>query len=131
MVCMAKSKVLSPKSNVEDRIIALMNIRRIQSPDDLALAELCAELAGLAPGLYAAGSWPERQLELGGNAGVFEWFVPREAGGQGWSEADVVRGYLALSEACLTTTFVITQRAGATSRIAASENQWVKETLLP
>ena len=66
-----------------------------------------------------------------GKAGVFEWFVPRELGGQGWSEAAVVRGYLKLSAACLTTTFVITQRSGAMSRIAASENEWVRETLLP
>ena len=34
---------------------------------------------------------------------MFEWFLPPELGGQGWSEEDVVRGYLALSEACLTT----------------------------
>ncbi|HZL88578.1 MAG TPA: acyl-CoA dehydrogenase family protein [Pirellulaceae bacterium] len=108
-----------------------MNIRRIQSPDDLALVELCAELASLATELDVPGAWPEKQLELCGNAGVFEWFVPRQAGGQGWSEADVIRGYLALSQACLTTTFVITQRAGATSRIAVSDNRWARETLLP
>jgi alkylation response protein AidB-like acyl-CoA dehydrogenase len=52
-------------------------------------------------------------------------------GGQGWSEAAVVRGYLKLSAACLTTTFVITQRSGAMSRIAASENEWVRGELLP
>jgi alkylation response protein AidB-like acyl-CoA dehydrogenase len=108
-----------------------MNIRRIQSPDDASLLELCTELARLAPELDERGAWPEKQLELCGRAGVFEWFVPLEAGGQGWSEADVVRGYLALGQACLTTTFVITQRAGACSRIAVSENTWPKEMLLP
>ena len=104
---------------------------RIQSPDDPALADLCAELSRLAPQLDAPGAWPAKQLDLCGRAGVFEWFVPREAGGQGWSETDVVRGYLALSEACLTTTFVITQRAGACSRIAAGGSDWARETLLP
>ena len=104
---------------------------RIHSPDDAALQVLCAELARLAPQLDAPGAWPGKQLELCGQAGVFEWFVPREAGGQGWSEADVIRGYLALSQSCLTTTFVITQRAGACSRIAVSENQWAREALLP
>ena len=108
-----------------------MNNSRIQSPDDPTLGELCTELARLAPELDEPSAWPAQQLELCGRAGVFEWFVPREAGGQGWSEADVVRGYLALSQACLTTTFVITQRAGATSRIAASDNEWAQETLLP
>ena len=108
-----------------------MSIARIQSPEEPALAELCGALADLAPELDEAGAWPARQLALCGEAGVFEWFVPREAGGQGWSEADVVRGYLALSQACLTTTFVITQRAGAASRIAAGDNDWARETLLP
>ena len=108
-----------------------MDIRRIQSPDDPALKELCAKLTESAATLDLPGAWPAQQLELCGSAGVFEWFVPREAGGQGWSEADVVRGYLALSQACLTTTFVITQRAGACSRIAVSENPWPKQALLP
>ncbi len=85
----------------------------------------------MTPQLDVHGAWPGKQLDLCGQAGVFEWFVPRDAGGQGWSEADVVHGYLALSEACLTTTFVITQRAGACSRIAVSENGWLKDTLLP
>jgi alkylation response protein AidB-like acyl-CoA dehydrogenase len=62
---------------------------------------------------------------------VYEWFLPRDVGGQGWSEADVVRGYLQLAAACLTTTFVITQRSGACSRIVASENERVKQELLP
>ena len=75
-------------------------------------------------------AWPKEQLQRCGEAGVFEWFVPREFGGQGWSEAAVVRGYLRLSAACLTTTFVITQRSGAMSRIAASENEWVRSALL-
>ena len=108
-----------------------MTSRHIETPDDPALAELCEVLARLSPELQSPGAWPGKQLELCGRAGVFTWFIPREAGGQGWSEADVIRGYLALSEACLTTTFVITQRAGAASRIAASDNQWAKETLLP
>ncbi|MEM6655842.1 MAG: acyl-CoA dehydrogenase family protein, partial [Planctomycetota bacterium] len=70
-------------------------------------------------------------LRLCGEAGVFEWFLPEELGGQGWSEEGVVRGYLALSEACLTTTFVITQRTGACRRIAGSENHTVRDRLLP
>ena len=85
----------------------------------------------LAPQLDAPKAWPREQLALCGQAGVFEWFVPREQGGQGWSEPDVVSGYLALSEACLTTTFVITQRTGACQRIADCENDFLRQTLLP
>lgn len=108
-----------------------MPSRHITSPDSPALDELCQQLVELAPALEEPAAWPGEQLRLCGEAGVFEWFVPRELGGQSWSEAAVVRGYLKLSAACLTTTFVITQRSGAMSRIAASENEWVRGALLP
>src|SRR5258706_2346154 len=100
-----------------------MPSRHITSPESPALDKLCLQLAELARGLDRPGAWPAEQLRLCGEAGVFEWFVPREVGGQGWSEVAVVRGYLKLSAACLTTTFVITQRSGAMSRIAASDNE--------
>jgi len=108
-----------------------MSLKRITSPDELPQHPLCSQLAQFALKLDQSGAWPAEQIRLCGEAGVYEWFLPREVGGQGWSEADVVRGYLQLSAACLTTTFIITQRAGACSRIAASENEWVKLTLLP
>jgi alkylation response protein AidB-like acyl-CoA dehydrogenase len=104
---------------------------RITSPDDPALDDLCRRLAELAPGLEQPGAWPAEQLKLCGEAGVFEWFIEPELGGQGWSEVDVLRGYVKLAAACLTTTFVITQRTGAMSRIAASENRAAHEVLLP
>ncbi len=103
---------------------------RIQSPDSPALEELCFRLAELSTLLEGTDAWPKEQLDLCAQAGVFEWFLPRDVGGQQWSEADVVRGYLKLSAACLTTTFVITQRSGAAARIAASDNPWVKQELL-
>jgi alkylation response protein AidB-like acyl-CoA dehydrogenase len=104
---------------------------RITSADDSALDELCRRLAALASGLEQPGAWPAEQLRLCGEAGVFEWFVDRELGGQEWSEVDVLRGYVKLAAACLTTTFVITQRTGAMSRIAASDNAAAREALLP
>jgi alkylation response protein AidB-like acyl-CoA dehydrogenase len=103
---------------------------RIKRPDDRALDELCDQLAELASSLDAEDAWPAHQLELCGRYGVFEWFVAREVGGQGWSNADVVRGYLRLSAACLTTTFVITQRTGACRRIAMAENDWARQQCL-
>jgi len=104
--------------------------RRIEHPDDPTMDELADRLSDLATSLDSDDSWPARQLELCAQHGVFEWFITPEFGGQGWSNVDVVRGYLRLSAACLTTTFVITQRAGACRRIAASSNAWLRETCL-
>jgi alkylation response protein AidB-like acyl-CoA dehydrogenase len=106
-------------------------ISRILHPDHPALAALCDELSELASSLEADDAWPAHQLEQCGRHGVFEWFVEQELGGQGWSDADVVRGYLRLSAACLTTTFIITQRTGACRRIALSDNQWARQECLP
>ena len=104
---------------------------RITAPDDPALDQLCAELAGLGRELDISGNWPARQLELCAEYGVFEWFLDPEWGGQGWDNEAVVRGYLALSSACLTTTFVLTQRTGGCRRIASSANDTLKALLLP
>jgi alkylation response protein AidB-like acyl-CoA dehydrogenase len=102
----------------------------ISSPDDAALDELSGRLAALAPTLDAADGWPAEQLALCAQGGVFSWFVPAELGGQGWCEADLLRGYIKLAASCLTTTFVITQCMGALTRIATSENPWPREQLL-
>ena len=104
---------------------------RIHSPDDPALEALCARLTELAPTLDAPGAWPGEQLRLCGEAGVFEWFIAPDLGGQGWSEADVLRGYMRLAAGCLTTTFVITQRTGAQTRIAHGDSHFAREQLLP
>jgi alkylation response protein AidB-like acyl-CoA dehydrogenase len=104
---------------------------QITSPDDPALAALCDELATLAADLDRTNAWPARQLELCGEAGVFEWFLEPQWGGQAWDELAIARGYLALSSACLTTTFIITQRSGACRRIATSDNDPLKDELLP
>lgn len=104
---------------------------RITSPNDPALAQLSTELAALAAEMDRSGQWPEKQLQLCGQRGVFEWFIDPAWGGQDWSEEDVVRGYLALSSACLTTTFIMTQRTGACRRIEGCQNEALKARLLP
>jgi alkylation response protein AidB-like acyl-CoA dehydrogenase len=105
--------------------------RTITSPDDPALAELCDELAARAEALDASGDWPAEQLRLCGEYGVYEWFSGHQWGGQAWDQESVLRGYLALSSACLTTTFILTQRDGACRRIESSENAELKSRLLP
>jgi alkylation response protein AidB-like acyl-CoA dehydrogenase len=104
---------------------------KITSPESPALAELCGLLAERAADLDRTGNWPAAQLQLCGEYGVYEWFLDPAWGGRGWEEEQVVRGYLALSEACLTTTFIITQRTGACRRIAGCDNQRLKERVLP
>src|SRR5688572_22516727 len=109
----------------------LMPRSRITSIHDRALAELCRRLESLAPTLESPGAWPAEQLRLCGEAGVYEWFLCRESGGRGWEEAHLLRAYTKLAAACLTTTFVITQRIGAMQRIAAGGSEVARERLLP
>jgi alkylation response protein AidB-like acyl-CoA dehydrogenase len=108
-----------------------MTASKIRTPDSPALAQLCETLAAMGTELDQTGNWPARQLELCGESGVFEWFLEPQWGGQAWDEEAIVRGYLALSGACLTTTFIITQRSGACRRIASSDNDELKDELLP
>jgi len=95
------------------------------------LTDLVAELNRLADAAPEPEIWPARQLQRCAERGVFEWFVPREFGGQAWSPADVTAGYLQLAKACLTTTFVLTQWAAACARIVASQNAVARKELLP
>jgi len=104
---------------------------RIGSPQDGSLGELCKQLRAASGNLQGPATWPREQLGWCADAGVFEWFVPSEVGGQGWSSPDICRGYLALSSACLTTTFVITQFMGACQRIAASGNRALIDRWMP
>jgi len=107
-----------------------MTTNCITSPNDPALLDLCNRLAELADALDGSGQWPEEQLRLCGEYGVYQWFLDPQWGGQGWDEESIIRGYLALSSACLTTTFILTQRSGACRRIACSDNPQPQETLL-
>ncbi|WP_339911042.1 acyl-CoA dehydrogenase family protein [Symmachiella dynata] len=75
--------------------------------------------------------WPSEQLRWLDEAGVLGWTVPRTYGGSEISAAELVAGYEQLAAACLTTTFVLTQRNGAIQRIAGSDNECVRDTLLP
>lgn len=99
--------------------------------DPKVLDSLCSQLADLATELRSVNDWPEEQLRLCGEAGVYRWFMPREWGGWDWDEKQITEGYLKLSAACLTTTFVITQRTGACRRISSCSNTALKERLLP
>ncbi len=102
----------------------------IYHPDDPALAELCSRLRERSHEVLDISDWPAEQLRWCAKAGVYQWFLPRERGGQDWSNDNICRGYEALSHACLTTAFVITQYMGACQRIARSERTWVADQWL-
>ncbi len=96
-----------------------------------ALERLGRELSAAANRLSGPGAWPREQLAACAEVGVFEWFVPQEWGGQGWDDVDLITAYLRMSQACLTTTFVLTQLTGALRRIVAGDGEVLRQQLLP
>ena len=99
--------------------------------DDSKLDRLCQQLLQEADIPDSEHLWPTRSLELCGQNEVFAWFIGESYGGQSWSSRQITEGYLALSKACLKTTFIITQRTAATRRIESSNNDILKCSLLP
>ncbi len=93
--------------------------------------ELCDRLRAGASHVDLSGTWPADQMRWCAELGLFRWFIPKSYSGWQWSEAEILEGYLALSQSCLTTAFVITQWHAATRRIVASDNLALKESLLP
>ncbi len=105
--------------------------KSIPRPDDPALDQLCEQLSAASVNLDISGDWPAAQLQALAQAGIYRWFMPATWGGFDWTEADLARGYMHLAAACLTTTFVLTQRSAAVRRIVESDNEAVQQKLLP
>lgn len=103
----------------------------VTSPDHPAFNDLCRELAAGADAVDEGGDWPAEQLALCRRYGVYRWFVGPQWGGAGWSDAELMRGLLRLSSACLATTFVLTQPLGVCRRLAATQNHALRDDLLP
>jgi len=79
----------------------------------------------------APDAWPEKQFQLLSEQKVLGWVIPEEYGGNLINRAELNAGYELLTEACLCTAFVLTQRHGACQRIAGSINEPLKALLLP
>ena len=93
----------------------------------LALDELCDRLAKSqvdAIPLVVRLKWCVE-------AGVFRWFISPEHGGWGWDDAAQLDGYLALSQADMTTAFVLTQWNAACKRMMVSNNTALTDLWLP
>ena len=93
--------------------------------------ELYRQLSQRSNELDIERRWPTQQLKLCADFGVFRWFVPRAFGGLEWNERQQLESYLAISQACLTTAFVLTQWNAACKRIVASTNETLRNRLLP
>lgn len=89
------------------------------------LEKLSAESAELE----SRGGWPEHSWKLLAKQGVTGWFLPEEYGGRGQTEEIRQAAYLEMASACLTTTFIFTQRNAAAARILLSENEPLKSDL--
>jgi len=101
----------------------------IESPAAPQLDSLCTLLSSCAE--TADAHWPADSLQRCAEEGVLRWFLPEDQDGLDWSEADLLRGYLRLSAACLTTTFIITQATGALKRIASAGSRELCDRWLP
>lgn len=70
--------------------------------------------------------WPAKSWEALKLADVLSWNVPIEFGGAELNSIEMTYGYTRLAEACLTTTFVLTQFNAACQRINWSEEAELK-----
>ncbi len=98
-----------------------------------ALKALTSEIASASKqqASWTRQDWPAEQLSLIANAQVYRWFVSQQHGGLEWSASDIAKGYIALGSACLTSTFIVTQRVAALKRVAACDNADLKRQVLP
>lgn len=76
-------------------------------------------------------AWPRPQLAAMAQAGITAWDVPVEWGGVDFGPVNQAEGLRLLASRCLVSTFVWTQRSAAVRRIATSDNQAAKQSLLP
>jgi alkylation response protein AidB-like acyl-CoA dehydrogenase len=102
-------------------------ITDVESP---AFEPLLARLSERAGAVDEAGTWPTESLADCIEAGVPKWFLTEAAGGQNWSETDLLRAYVRLAGGCMTTTFILTQFLGACKRIAGAPEFPQKSELL-
>jgi len=73
--------------------------------------------------------WPAEAWEALKRADVLSWNVPGEFGGAELNSVEMTYGYTKLAEACLTTTFVLTQFNAACQRINWSEDAELKSRI--
>ena len=88
-------------------------------------------LAALADRADAEADFPSASWEVVRAAGVPAWGVPAEFGGAGLSASARLRGAEQPAGACLTTTFILSQREAAVRRVLTHARPEVQAALLP
>jgi alkylation response protein AidB-like acyl-CoA dehydrogenase len=101
------------------------------SPVALDWPELLQRLRERSAALETVADFPLEQLGWLAQAGVMRWGVPTEFGGVIQSPGEMLAAYMDLAEACLVTTFVLTQRNAAVQRIVDSANPTFPAEALP
>jgi butyryl-CoA dehydrogenase len=94
-------------------------------------AQVLDGLASLADRADADLLWPAASWDLLRGAGVPAWSVPEVFGGQALSQSARFRGYEQLAGACLTTTFLLSQREAAVRRLLSHARPEVQAAWLP
>ncbi len=95
-------------------------------------ATMLTELASWRAALEPAGNWPARQMARLAEAGVFGWLIPRRWGGSEVDEPEILCGYLELSDACLTSAFILTQFNSAVQKlVTCGRGEALQEKWLP
>ena len=101
----------TPKTRIEEE-----TLRALASHADRADADTA----------FPTASW--EQVRAGG---VPAWCVPTEFGGMGLSSSERLHGYEQLAGACLTTTFLLSQRDAAVRRLLSHGEPALHAVLLP
>jgi butyryl-CoA dehydrogenase len=101
------------------------------NPEPITLEAALATLEQCAQEADTRAAWPEESWNALRRAGVLGWLGSPAEGGSGLGSVDLLQGYERLAGACLTTTFILSQRESAFRRIRDSADKELKRALLP
>jgi alkylation response protein AidB-like acyl-CoA dehydrogenase len=88
-------------------------------------------LADRADRADAEPAWPAASWDVLRGAGVLAWSIPTAYGGRGLDPVALLGGYERLAGACLTTTFLLSQREAAVRRLCDFARAETLHALLP
>ncbi len=94
-------------------------------------AALTTRIRAAMPADDRAVVWPVAALDVLRESGALRWVIPASYGGEALDGVDQLRAYEATARGSVTAALVLTQRDGACDLIAHSDNDVLKERLLP
>lgn len=97
---------------------------------DSRLHECVSVLAENARDADEKPKWPRTSWQALTRAGVLGWSIEESHGGSGRDAVDLLTGYEQLASACLTTSFILSQRDAAIRRIQAFAGDELRHELL-